>query len=141
MRTDLDFDGGAEAPAFTLSCPGYRPGRARPGAAPPPGRLSFMIGNDVVAEIGHGDLMSSWQAASALSASEAFAMSETAGKRLAEIVGTGLNAADLTEAVTDAAVVFLLAMCRFGIKDPKRIPACTVMWNGQEERGHVVLGA
>ncbi|MBI3674038.1 MAG: hypothetical protein HY245_11615 [Rhizobiales bacterium] len=100
-----------------------------------------MIGNDVVAEIGHGDLMSSWQAASALSASEAFAMSETAGKRLAEIVGTGLNAADLTEAVTDAAVVFLLAMCRFGIKDPKRIPACTVMWNGQEERGHVVLGA
>ena len=42
---------------------------------------------------------------------------------------------------TDAAVVFLLAMKRFGVSDPKRIPACTVMWNGQEHREHVLLGA
>ena len=119
-------------PAFTLTCAGYRAAR---------GDLSFMIGNDVVAEIGHADLVESWRAATRLSATEAARMTEAAGFHLAEILDEGLATADLAEAVTDAAVVFLLAMRRYGISDPKRIPACTVMWHGQDGQGHVLLGA
>ena len=139
MRSDPEFDDAA--PSFTLSCPGYRGSRSHDGAAVSAGNLSFMIGNDVVAEIDHADLMESWRAAAGLSASEAIKMTEVAGNRLAEIIQSGLATADLTDAVTDAAVVFLLAMKRYGIQDPKRIPACTVMWNGHDGRECVLLGA
>lgn len=125
-------------PAFTLSCPGYRGGDGSTAAR---GNLSFMIGHDVMAEIEHDDLLESWRAACGLSAAEAVKMSETAGYHLAEIIESGLTTADLTEAVTDAAVVFLLAMKRYGIADPKRIPACTVIWNGHDGRERVLLGA
>ena len=138
MRFDRNYDG--EVPAFTLTCPGYRGGRSHDGAASR-GNLSFMIGNDVVAEIDHADLLESWRAAVGLSAREAARMTEAAGHHLAEILDGGLATADLSEAVTDAAVVFLLAMRRYGISDPKRIPACTVMWHGQDGQGHVLLGA
>ena len=127
-------------PSFVLSCRGYRQ-QSQNGAPVRAGNLSFMIGNAVVAEINHADLMESWRAAECLSASEALRMTEVAGERLAEVIEGGIEAADLTDAVTDAAVVFLLAMKRFGVSDPKRIPACTVMWNGQEHREHVLLGA
>jgi len=138
MRFDiLDY---SEAPAFILTCPGYR-GGSHDGAASSRGNLSFMIGNDVVAEIDHADLVESWRAATRLSATEAARMTEAAGHHLAEILDEGLATADLAEAVTDAAVVFLLAMQRYGISDPKRIPACTVMWHGQDGQGHVLLGA
>jgi hypothetical protein len=139
MRPDTEMTG--FVPSFMLSCPGYRKPDGTVGAMTAPGNLSFMIGNDIVAEIGHADLMESWQAASRLSAAEAVEMSELAGTRLAEIIGGGLSNADLTDAVTDAAVVLLLAMKRFGISDPKRIPACTVMWNGHDGRERVLLGA
>jgi len=137
----FDFSDIGEVPAFTLTCPGYRGGRSHDGGASSRGNLSFMIGNDVVAEIDHADLIESWRAATVLSAAEAARMTEAAGHHLAEILDGGLATADLTEAVTDAAVVFLLAMKRYGISDPKRIPACTVMWHGHDGQGHVLLGA
>ena len=46
-------------------------------------------------------------------------MTEVAASHLSDILDGGLPAADLTEAVTDAAVVFLLAMRRSGILRPK----------------------
>jgi hypothetical protein len=139
----MRFDPGYEdaAPSFTLTCPGYRGGRGHDGSASSRGNLSFMIGNDVVAEIDHADLLESWRAALGLSAMEAARMTEAAGHHLVEILEGGLATADLTEAVTDAAVVFLLAMKRYGISDPKRIPACSVMWHGHDGQGHVLLGA
>jgi hypothetical protein len=139
MRSGLEMDSGPAS--FTLSCPGYRPPRGPEGGPIRPGNLSFMIGHDIVAEIGHADLIESWQAASRLSAAEAVRMSEMAGSRLAEIIESGLSSADLTDAVTDAAVLLLLAMKRYGISDPKRIPPCTVMWNGHDGRERVLLGA
>ena len=139
MRGDFGVDG--EAPAFTLSCAGYKDCRSHAGATTSHGNLSFTIGEEVVAEIDHDDLIESWQAACQLTAAEAVKMTEAAGARLADILECGLEAADLTEAVTDAAVVFLLAMKRQGIADPKRIPACTVLWNGHENRERVLLGA
>lgn len=139
MRADPEFD--ATVPAFTLSCGGYYSSARHAGGSRSQGNLSFRIGDAVVAEIEHDDLLESWQAAARLSPDDALRMSTLAGERLADIMESGLEAADLTEAVTDAAVVFLLAMRRQGISDPKRIPPCTVMWNGQDQSERVLLGA
>ena len=139
MRADPEIDD--TVPSFTLSCPGYRGSRHHDGANPAPGILAFTIDREVLAEIAHADLLESWQAASSLGAAEALRMSDVAARHLADIVESGLAAADLTEAVTDAAVVLLLAMKRFGISDPKRIPACTIMWNGHDGMERVLLGA
>jgi len=137
MSDDREFD--LTETTFTLSCPGYP--RRGDGARPASRNLFLMLGDEIMAEIGHDDLIESWQAASALTAAELLKMTETAGRRLADIMESGLDSGDLTEAVTDAAVLFLLAMRRHGIADVKRIPACTVRWNGQEGREHVYLGA
>ena len=122
---------------FTLSCGGYR----QPAEAGNDGNLPLMIGNNVLAEIAHENLLESWDAAVSLSACELITMTEVAGRRLAQIMEDGIDTGHLSEAVTDAAVLFLLAMRRHGISDPKRIPACTVMWHGQEGRESVLLGA
>ena len=114
--------------SFTLVSPGYRPSE---------GRLAFTIGAQLVAEMDDEDLAESWEATLSLSAAEASELSESAGLHLMELLEEGLPAADLAEAVTDAAVVFLIAMKREGISDPKRIPACAVMWTLHAERACV----
>jgi hypothetical protein len=101
--------------SFTLVSPGYRPAA---------GRLAFTIGPQLVAEMDDADLAQSWQAATELTAHEASELSDAAALHLMELLEEGLPAADLSEAVADAAVVFLIAMKRHGIADPKRIPAC-----------------
>lgn len=120
------------SPSFTLVCPGYRASA---------GRLAFTVGAQLVAELDDADLVESWQATEDLSPEEAREMSESAALSLMELLEEGLPAADLCEAVTDAAVVFLLAMKRHGISDPKRIPACTVMWNARAERARVLIAS
>ena len=132
MRSDHHTD--KAAPVFTLNCPGYR--TARKG-----GTLSFSIGDDVVAEIGHDDLLESWQEARNLTPAETVKMTAAAATQLSRILESGLESADLTEAVTDAAVVLLLAMKRQGISNPRRIPPCTVIWHGQDGQERVLLGA
>lgn len=134
MRSDSRFDD--TAPAFTLVCPGYR--SRRPGGGE--GNLTFTIGAEIVAEIDQADLAESWAAAEELTPSEAAMMAQTAASHLTDLLDTGLSASDLTEAVTDAAVVFLLAMRRSGVTDPKRIPACTVMWSGEDAQERVFFG-
>jgi hypothetical protein len=129
------------ARGFTLVCPGYRAAGSHAGASAAAGRLVFTVGSQLVAELDQGDLLESWAAAEDLSPEEAFELTEAAAMHLSEVLEDGLPAADLAEAVTDAAVVFLLAMRRHGISDPKRIPACSVRWNGREAREHVVFSA
>ena len=107
--------------SFTLVCPGYR------AAA---GRLAFSVGAQLVAELDDADLLESWQSAEDLTAAEADELAGLAGTHLAEILADGIDAADIAEAAAEAAVVFLLAMRRQGISDPRRIPACSVMWSG-----------
>ncbi len=131
----------AAALGFTLVCPGYKLASAHVGASASGGCLAFAIGSQLVAELGDDDLVESWDAAEELSATEMAALSETAAGNLIERLGGGLSDADLSEAVTDAAVVFLLAMKRHGISDPKRIPACTVTWSGNDASGRVVFSA
>ena len=120
------------SPCFTLVCPGYRASA---------GRLAFTVGANLVAELDDADLVESWQATEKLSVEEAREMSESAALSLMELLEDGLPAADLCDAVTDAAVVCLLAMKRHGISDPKRIPACTVMWNQATGRERVTLAS
>ena len=118
--------------SFTLVSPGYRPSE---------GRLAFTIGAQLVAEMDDDDLAESWDAAVSLSPREAAELSESAALHLMELLEEGLPAADLAEAVTDAAVVFLIAMKRQGISDPKRIPACAVMWTLHAERACVHIAS
>lgn len=139
MNSDLPFADAASS--FTLVCPGYRGAGSHGGASRAEGKLTFTIGSQLVAEIDHSDLLESWEAAEDLTPVEVVKMTKVAADHLSEILESGLAASDLTEAVTDAAVVFLLAMKRKGISDPKRIPACTVMWNGHEGEERVVFGS
>jgi len=118
--------------SFTLVSPGYRPQA---------GRLAFAIGAKLVAEMDDDDLAHSWQAAEELSPREASELSDAAALHLMELLEEGLPAADIAEAVADAAVVFLIALKRHGIADPKRIPACAVMWNLHAERAHVHIAS
>jgi hypothetical protein len=138
----MAFESGlAAAPGFTLVCPGYRPAGLGPGASTTQGCLAFAIGSQVVAELGDEDLVESWAAAEELSAAELAALSEVAAGNLLDLLASGITDADLSGAVTDAAVVLLLAMKRHGISDPKRIPACTVTWSGNDVMGRVAFSA
>lgn len=129
------------ATGFTLVCPGYRASSSHAGASADEGRLAITIGAQLVAELEHADLLESWAATEELSAAERQEVSEAAASQLMELLEDGLDAADLAEAVTDAAVVFLLAMKRHGISDPKRIPACSVMWSGRDASERVLFSA
>ena len=121
-----------ELPVFTLTCPGNDSADERVHDIQLRGNLPLMIGNDVLAEISHADLLESWETAVSLPLKDLNAMTALAGKRLSEMLEENLDSGDLTELVSDAAVLFLLAMRRFGVSEANRIPACTVKWNGQE---------
>lgn len=131
----------AAVSGFTLVCPGYKAASSHAGASSGEGRLAFTIGSQLVAELDHADLVESWAATEELSPAERRDVSEAAASQLMELLESGLDAADLSEAVTDAAVVFLLAMKRHGISDPKRIPACSVMWAGTHTGERVIFSA
>ena len=118
--------------SFTLVSPGYRASQ---------GQLAFTVGAQLVALLDETDLLESWHATDELSPGELAELGDVAALSLIDVLDGGLPAADLTDAVTDAAVVFLLAMKRHGISDPKRIPACTVMWNLHAERACVHIAS
>lgn len=125
------------ARGFTLMCAGYRAAAASAGG----GRLAFSLGAQLVAELDERDLAESWAATLDLTPAEAAELNEAAADHLMELLEDGLPAADLTDAVTDAAVVFLLAMKRHGVTDPKRIPACAVTLDGPGAAPKVTFAA
>jgi hypothetical protein len=139
MQSDSAFE--EMTTGFTLVCGGYRSAGSHAGASAGAGRLVFSIGPNLMAELDQDDLIESWAAADELSAQEAAEMTEEAALHLSELLEEGVSAVDLAEAVTDAAVVFLLAMKRHGISDPKRIPACSVKWNLATGREQICLGS
>ena len=121
-----------ETAVFTLTCPGNDSADARVHDIQLRGNLPLMIGTDVLAEISHADLLESWETAISLPLNDLNAMTTLAGQRLSEMLEENPDAGNLTDLVTDAAVLFLLAMRRFGVSEANRIPACIVKWNGQE---------
>jgi hypothetical protein len=133
----FDDDAAEAARGFTLRCAGYRAA----GASNCGGRLSFSVGSQLVAELDESDLAESWAATLELTPAETAELAESAAQHLMELLEEGLAAADLTDAVTDAAVVFLLAMKRHGIADPRRIPACAVTLANGADEPRVILSA
>ena len=121
-----------EIAVFTLTCPGHDSADARVHDIQLRGNLPLMSGNNVLAEISDADLLESWETAISLPLKDLNAMTTLAGQRLSEMLEENLDAENLTDLVSDAAVLFLLAMRRFGISEANRIPACTVKWNGLE---------
>ena len=121
-----------EFPVFILTCPSSDSTDERVHDIQLRGNLPLLIGSDVLAEITHADLLESWETAISLPVKDLNVMTALAGQRLSDMLEANLDAEDLTELVSDAAVLFLLAMRRFGVSEADRIPACTVKWNGQE---------
>lgn len=127
-----------EGPAFTLTCPPrespdrqVRDIRAR-------GNLPLMIGAQMLAEIPRGDLYESWEASLSLSAADLATMSRMAGARLSTVLDENIGCADLAEIVSDACVLFLLAMRRKGVRAPDEIAPCTLLWDEEEGRETVL---
>jgi hypothetical protein len=127
-----------EAPAFTLTCPAKDSPDLEVRAIRARGNLPLMIDDRLLAEIAQGDLVESWETAVHLSASALADMSKLAGERLASVLEDNIGSADLTDVVSDAAVLFLLAMRRAGVKTPDEIGPCTLLWD-EELRQELVL--
>ena len=128
-----------EFPVFILTCPSSDSTDERVHDIQLRGNLPLLIGSDVLAEITRADLLESWETAVSLPVKDLNAMTALAGQRLSDMLEANLDAEDLTELVSDAAVLFLLAMRRFGVSEADRIPACTVKWNGQESAESVQM--
>ncbi len=124
---------------FSLTCPGEDSTDERVQEIQLRGNLPLLIGKDVLAEISYADLTESWETAVALPLKDLNAMTTLAGRRLSDMLEDNLDSEDLTDLVSDAAVLFLLAMRRFGVSEAKRIPACTVKWNGQQATESVLM--
>lgn len=103
------------------------------------GNLPLLVGDQVLAELKHNDLMESWETTCSLPAKELADMCKLAGIRLARALEDNIEGADLTEVVTDAAVLFLLGIRRYGVRTPHDIPACTVSFDVVRERETVAL--
>jgi hypothetical protein len=93
------------------------------------GNLPLLVGGQVLAELTREDLVESWETACALDSKDLARMCKLAGKRLAQALEENIEAADLSEIVTDAAVLFLLGIRRHGIRTPEDIPACSVSYD------------
>lgn len=132
---------GPDAPAFTLNCPGRdSPGR-EVAAIRARGNLPLIIGGRVLAEIARADLYESWETAAHLEPAVIADMSRIAGRRLSDVLDENLDCADIVDIVTDAAVLFLLAMRRLGLRTPDEIRPCTLLWDEAVGRELVVMRA
>jgi hypothetical protein len=83
----------------------------------------------------------SWETTCALPARDLAAMCKLAGQRLVRALEETIEAADLTEVVTDAAVLFLLGIRRHGVRTPEDIPACSVSYDVGRGEEIVALSA
>jgi hypothetical protein len=105
------------------------------------GNLPLLVGDHVLAELTREDLVESWETTCALPARDLAAMCKLAGKRLVKALEETIETADLTEVVTDAAVLFLLGIRRHGVRTPDDIPACSVSYDVGRGEEIVALSA
>jgi hypothetical protein len=105
------------------------------------GNLPLLVGERLIAEIDHRDLLESWQTAIELTDDELNRMNKAAGSRLAQLVEDHLDSANLTDVVTDAAVLFLLTLRSKGIRTPEEIKPCTVIWDDEAAQEYLLLHA
>jgi hypothetical protein len=105
------------------------------------GNLPLLVGERLIAEIDHMDLLESWQTAADLTEDELIRMNKAAGSRLAQLVDDNLESANLTDVVTDAAVLFLLTLRSKGVRTPDEIKPCTVVWDDEAAQEYLLLHA
>lgn len=105
------------------------------------GSLPLLIGDRVLAELTQRDLIDGWETACALSPLDLTQLCRKAGERLAGALEQASEPADLVDIAADAAVLFLLAIRRFGVWTPDEIPACTVSYNVGTDEESVALSA
>jgi hypothetical protein len=129
------------APPLTVTMPGYDTPNPEIADIQARGNMPLIVGERVIAEIDRQDLLESWDTAVTLSSEEIAVMSRTAGNRLAQIVEDNLDAANITDIVTDAAVLFLLALRARGIQNPDDIQPCTVFWDEESSQEYILLQA
>jgi hypothetical protein len=105
------------------------------------GNLPLLVGDRLIAEIDRMDLLESWQTAAELTPEEISRMNKAAGSRLAQVVEENLESANITDVVTDAAVLFLLTLRSRGVRTPDEIRPCTVLWDDQSAQEYLLLQA
>lgn len=134
---------GHEPHAVHVSCPARSCGDSAVQQIRERGNLPLVIGDQVLAELSQADLVESWSAAVELSPGELSAMCQIAGERLLSAFADSEDEAprQLTELVTDAAVLFLLGVRRHGVTTPDAIPACTVSFDADAGEASVALSA
>jgi hypothetical protein len=105
------------------------------------GNLPLLVGDQVLAELTQHDLVESWETALSLSPKDLAQMSRLAGRRLARAFEENIESADLTEVVTDAAVLFLLGIRKHGVRTPDEIPACTIVFDVERNKARFAVPA
>jgi len=123
----LDVESGLNS--VTVSCPGRTSDIPAIVNIRERGNLPLLVGDQLLAELTHSDLIESWETASALPILELARMCKLAGERLIKAMDEKIEFADLSEVVSDAAVLFLLGIKRHGIGSPENIPACSVSYD------------
>ena len=138
MRSSVDE---LDSPAVTVSCPARScPDRAVM-AIRERGNLPLYIGDTVLAELAWADLVESWETAVALSPADLSGICKLAGERLALAMEENVSAANLTDVVSDAAVLFLTGLRRAGLRTPDAIPACRVSFDARKGDADVDVSA
>lgn len=126
----------SDHPAITLTLPGPDSPDTQVAAIRKRGNVPLLVGEHLLAEIDRKDLKEGWATARKIPADDIAAMCRLAGTRLAKLLEDNIEAENLTDIVTDAAALFLLALHRNGVKTPKDIKPCTLVWDdkaGQEQ--------
>jgi hypothetical protein len=132
---------GSDRPAITLTFPGPDAADRQVAAIRERGNLPLIVGEHVLAEIDRNDLKEGWAAAKKLSDADMSAMCRVAGARLTKIFEDNIEAEDLTDIVTDAAALFLLALRRYGVRTPKDIKPCTLVWDDKAGQERLLMQA
>jgi hypothetical protein len=101
------------------------------------GNLPLLIGDCVLAEVSSAQLDCEWRASEALSDAQAADYCRRAAARLSRAFDSGLGAADLTDVVANAAVLFVISLRKAGVGSPRDIVPCTVHHDGSGCAGRV----
>jgi hypothetical protein len=130
-----------EPSAITLTLPSPDTPDLQVAAIRERGNLPLIVGEHVLAEIDRRDLKEGWAAAKKLSDADMSAMCRVAGARLNKIFQDNIASDDLTDIVTDAAALFLLALRRHGVRATKDIRPCTLIWDDKAGQERLLMRA
>jgi hypothetical protein len=101
------------------------------------GNVPLLIGDSVLAEVPRAQLEGEWQASAGLSDAQVADYCRRAASRLSRAFDSGIGAADLSELVANAAVLFVLSLREAGVSSPCEIGPCVVCHDGSGGAGFV----